>query len=129
MMLVLGDHRMLSFEIESKRSWLLWISALSVFGALVLAVPTLHAAQPSPEPKIVEADAVNWWSVDAGGGETSGGNWHMISTLGQHDASALSGSSITLDGGFVLPGGPAETPLFADGFESGHLGAWSSVTP
>lgn len=120
---------MIGIENGPRKSRSTWVAALSVVGALVLVIPTLIASEPKAEPKTVAADAINWSSVDAGGGETSGGDWKMISTIGQHDAGALSGSTINVDGGFVLSLGPTETPLFSDGFESGHLGAWSSAMP
>lgn len=112
-----------------KRSRWLWIAVLSLAGVLALASQTLTASESEPQPKDVEAESINWWSVDSGGGEASGGDWAIVSAVGQHDAGALSGAPMTLDGGFVLPSAPDETPLFSDGFESGNLGAWNSATP
>ena len=116
-------------EIRPQGPRSLWVVALPLAGALVLTALALPAAEPDQPLKAVAADAMDWWSVDSGGGEASGGSWSVIAVVGQHDAGTLSGSSTTLDGGFVLVPMPAETTLFADGFESGDFGAWSSVSP
>lgn len=54
---------------------------------------------------------LSWWTVDDGGATfSSGGNYTLGGTAGQHDAGALSGGNYTLSGGFwgggvVAPGG------------------------
>ena len=55
---------------------------------------------------------IDWFSIDGGGGSTSGGSFALSGTIGQHDAtSALSGATFTLTGGFWLDLTP---PCLAD---------------
>jgi hypothetical protein len=65
------------------------------------------------------------WSVDAGGGESSHDDLTLVATIGQHDAGVVERDGLVLAGG--LWGGDTELGVFADGFESGDAGAWSSV--
>ncbi len=44
--------------------------------------------------------AVDWFTIDGGGGASSGGNYTLSGTIGQHDAGTLSGGNYTLQGGF-----------------------------
>lgn len=41
-----------------------------------------------------------WFTVDGGGGESTGGGYTLAGTAGQADAGALSGGGYTLVGGF-----------------------------
>lgn len=61
--------------------------------------------------------AIDWYSIDNGGGRAVGPGGRVVQgTLGQPDAQALSAGEIVLVGG-LWGGGPPDT-LFADGFES-----------
>ena len=44
--------------------------------------------------------AVDWFSVDGGGGTSTGGVFSVSGTIGQPDAGHMSGGSFTLEGGF-----------------------------
>lgn len=44
--------------------------------------------------------SLDWFTVDGGGGTSSGGSYSVSGTVGQPDAGALSGGSYTLQGGF-----------------------------
>lgn len=72
----------------------------------------------------VTAFDLSWFSVDGGGGIATGGVYRLVGTIGQPDAGRSTGGIYTLRGGFLQPA-PAD-PIFADGFESGDLSAWSS---
>lgn len=57
--------------------------------------------------------SIDWYSIDGGGGTSSGGNFTLTGTIGQPDAGTLSGGNYTLNGGFMsivtaiqTPGGP-----------------------
>lgn len=50
-----------------------------------------------------------WWTVDGGGGASQGGGYALSYTIGQSDASTLSGGHYTLEGGFGA--GTALAPL------------------
>jgi hypothetical protein len=105
-----------------------WARAL-VLVVLVGGFAAVAAAAPDPPPDSSSGYAIRWFSVDGGGGTTTGGVWTGASALGQPDAGSLTGSTWELDGGFVVETAEAEPPLFADDFEDGTLGAWSSVVP
>ncbi len=56
--------------------------------------------------------SIDWFSIDCGGGSTSGGSFALSGTIGQHDASnALSGETFAVTGGFWLDLTP---PCLAD---------------
>jgi hypothetical protein len=44
--------------------------------------------------------SINWWTVDGGGGTSTGGVFAVTSTLGQPDAGRMTGGRFVLDGGF-----------------------------
>lgn len=44
--------------------------------------------------------AIDWFTLDGGGGQSSGGAYTLQGTIGQPDAGSLSGGSFTLHGGF-----------------------------
>jgi hypothetical protein len=48
---------------------------------------------------------LSWYTIDGGGGRSSGGPYTLMGTIGQPDAAAVSGGDYELLGGF-LPGGP-----------------------
>jgi hypothetical protein len=43
---------------------------------------------------------ISWFTIDGGGGTSTGGVYSVSGTIGQPDAGKLSGGSFTLDGGF-----------------------------
>jgi hypothetical protein len=43
---------------------------------------------------------ISWWTVDDGGGTSSGSDYVLSGTIGQPDAGALSGGDYTVMGGF-----------------------------
>ena len=61
--------------------------------ALALLAGTLSAA-PSG------TFSIDWWTVDGGGGASSGGDFTLSGTAGQADAGALAGGGFSLQGGF-----------------------------
>jgi hypothetical protein len=44
--------------------------------------------------------SIDWFTIDGGGGTSSGGQYTLSGTIGQPDAGTLSGGNFTLDGGF-----------------------------
>ena len=44
--------------------------------------------------------AIDWFTIDGGGGQSSGGAYTLNGTIGQPDAGRSSGGSYTLHGGF-----------------------------
>jgi len=43
---------------------------------------------------------ISWFTIDGGGGTSSGGNYTIRGTIGQPDAGTMTGGSYTLVGGF-----------------------------
>jgi len=59
--------------------------------ASVLALATITRAQDY---------RIDWWTVDGGGGTSTGGTYSMSGTTGQPDAGQMSGGDYTVSGGF-----------------------------
>jgi hypothetical protein len=97
--------------------------------------------------------SIDWFTVDGGGGTSTGGIYSVSGTIGQPDAGHLSGGNFTLDGGFwgiiaavQLPGSPllrvvltttntvvVAWPAPSSGFSLQenpilNTGAWTAVT-
>ena len=47
---------------------------------------------------------INWYTIDGGGGRSSGGPYNLVGTIGQPDAAWSRGGNFELLGGF-WPGG------------------------
>jgi hypothetical protein len=69
---------------------------------------------------------LSWWTVDGGGGSSSGGPYTLSGTVGQPDAGVLSGGTYALAGGFRPgaisdgPGGQIEIRKEAPGANPNH---------
>ena len=84
---------------------------------------------------------LSWWTVDGGGGTSTGGGFTLDGTIGQPDAGTLSGGGFELRGGFWQPAADGAAPCGdcpTDSDGSGNteafdlailLGAWGPVTP
>jgi hypothetical protein len=46
---------------------------------------------------------LSWFTIDCGGGENNGGDYTLISTIGQADAGMMAGGGYILYGGFLAP--------------------------
>lgn len=77
------------------------MSPRSLACALALMTGILSASAPPY--------TIDWWTVDGGGGDGSGGTFTLSGTAGQPDAGILGGG--TLDGGFWGLIGPVPTEL------------------
>jgi len=51
-------------------------------------------------PANAQSFAIDWFTIDGGGGTSTGGVYSISGTIGQPDAGQMSGGSYTLDGGF-----------------------------
>jgi hypothetical protein len=95
----------------------------------------LRLPQGTPLPEFLESVlgdgtyAVPFFSLDAGGGESAGGGFRVLGTIGQPDAAVLSepATGYTLVGG--VRGRLSGFALFRDGFESGDSNRWSTTIP
>jgi CSLREA domain-containing protein len=71
-----------------------WIILLAL--AVMLALGVVGSAQAS----LSGDEDIPWWTVDGGGGTSSGGDYAVSGTIGQPDAGEMSGGDYTLSGGF-----------------------------
>ena len=108
---------------------------------LTLALPLVVRGQYS----------IDWFTIDGGGGTSTGGGYSLTGSVGQPDAGTISGGSFSLDGGFwaviavQTPGAPLLTvrhtatntvvvswPSSATGFllqQSANLNTASWISP
>ena len=90
------------------RRWLIVgvaaLLALSLSTALIVAQDTGFAP-------------ITWWTVDGGGGQSSGGSYRLSGTTGQRDAGMMAGGSYQIGGGYWEGG--ASTPT--DGEQDVYL--------
>ena len=101
----------------------LWLAALPAPG--VIAADATHATNAASTIAAPAGDAfaVDHYTIDGGGGTSSGGSYSVSGTVGQADADPLqpsSGGQFEVSGGFwpaVAPPAPLADPLFANGFE------------
>ena len=75
----------------------------SVLCCLMLASFALAAGDGTDVP---------WWTVDGGGGTSTGGGYALSGTIGQPDAGTMSGGQYALAGGFWSTGRMADYPLY-----------------
>src|SRR5437868_10950980 len=62
---------------------------------------------------VSQSYSLDWFTIDGGGGTSTGGVYSVSGTIGQPDAGQMSGGTYTLDGGFwgiiaavPVPGAP-----------------------
>jgi len=53
---------------------------------------------------------IPWWTVDAGGGQSSGGDYAVSGTIGQPDSGSTAGGQYAVNGGFWNPSGEYNPP-------------------
>jgi hypothetical protein len=70
---------------------------LLAFAALSVAL-TVGATSASA-PVAVNYE-ITWFTIDGGGGESTGGTYTLGGSIGQPDAGSLTGGGYTLNGGF-----------------------------
>jgi len=65
---------------------------------------------------------LNWWTVDGGGGTSTGGVYSVTGTIGQPDAGQMSGGNYSVTGGFwslisvvQTPGAPTLSIRYSGG--------------
>lgn len=59
--------------------------------------------------------AIDWFTIDGGGGTLTGGNFAITGAIGQHDAGRTSGGQFCIDGGYWPVGLPPLCLGDADG--------------
>ncbi|RME96911.1 MAG: hypothetical protein D6768_20900 [Chloroflexi bacterium] len=71
-----------------------WMAVVVVVATLWLTATALASGGPTY--------AIPWWTIDGGGGTSSGPNYSVSGTIGQFDArtSAMSNGNFSVTGGF-----------------------------
>lgn len=67
---------------------------MGIFMLILLALISGQAALAEA------AFSIPWWTVDGGGGQSSGGSYSVMGTLGQPDTGTMSGGQYSVNGGF-----------------------------
>ena len=70
-----------------------WLSRISAFLWLLVA---LFLSSASARAQF----SIDWFTIDGGGGTSTGGVYSLSGTIGQPDAGALTGGNFSLAGGF-----------------------------
>ena len=77
--------------------------------------------------------AIDWFTIDGGGGASSSGSLTLSGTIGQPDAGTLSGGNYTLQGGFwpgiIVPSTGEAPTLFIQLSSAIVIISWSPGTP
>lgn len=112
-----------------------WIGAALLVGMAVPAVAATPLEAPvvdmalasdslsAPDGPAGDSYAIDRYTIDGGGGASSGGTFEIEGTIGQPDADPLqpsTGGVLELTGGFwpgLAPAAPQPDALFANGFE------------
>src|SRR5207253_2058998 len=66
----------------------------------LLVIACCAALFQAPRSAKAQSYSIDWFTIDGGGGTSSGGIYSISGTIGQPDAGTLSGGSYTLEGGF-----------------------------
>lgn len=75
----------------------LW-KALAILALHFLVVSTLLLGKATAAPD--NGYLLNWWTLDAGGGSSSGGSYQLSGGVSQPDAGSMSGGNYQMQGGF-----------------------------
>jgi hypothetical protein len=67
--------------------------------AAILVFPVLFAAFTGVRAS-GQTYSIDWFTIDGGGGTSTGGVYSVSGTIGQPDAGHMAGGNFTLDGGF-----------------------------
>ena len=98
-----------------------WLALPGVIFGLVLAAPAL-----------AQNYSIDWFTIDGGGGASTGGAYAVSGTIGQPDAGVMSGGSFAITGGFWsveginLPGVPT---LFITRSGANAILSWTPGSP
>ena len=77
-----------------------WESPLADQGAMKTKYLLLLFLLDLPSAVDAQNYSIDWFTIDGGGGTSTGGVYSVSGTIGQPDAGHLSGGNYTIDGGF-----------------------------
>jgi hypothetical protein len=81
---------------------------------------------------VAQPYAIDWYTIDGGGGESAGGDYTLTGTAGQPDTGVLSGGDYAIDGGFwslITAVQTTEAPLVEIALASGNPGNFEISWP
>jgi len=82
----------------------------------LLGMALLFTSAPALAQEIAAVFDIGWWTVDNGGGSSSGSVYSIDGTLGQPDAGVLTGGSYSISGGFWGAASPDAPPVAWGGY-------------
>src|ERR1051325_3415826 len=99
-----------------------------------ITLSILGAAFAFAASSFAQSYSIDWFTIDGGGGTSTGGVYSVSGTIGQPDAGTLSGGSYSLVGGFwgaVIPVQQVGSPtLFIENLLNGSVRvSWLPNTP
>lgn len=101
------------------------IHAINPRSALVAITASLVVAMagtaPAGDAEGGSGFSIDWYTVDGGGGTSTGGGWTLSATIGQPDAGNAAGGTFDLAGGFWAGGGGGAPPCPQDADGSGEV--------
>jgi len=77
-----------------------WQSSIADQGAMKTKCLFLLLLVGLPSAVDAQNYSIDWFTIDGGGGTSTGGVYSVSGTIGQPDAGHLSGGNYTIDGGF-----------------------------
>ncbi len=83
---------------------------INITNSVILGFMTTAAAFASP-PNL----SIDWYTIDGGGGKSTGGTYELYGTVGQPDVGNATGGNIELASGFWQTAGPGVTPCTTHG--------------
>jgi len=99
-----------------------WKSVL--YWLVLLLAPLCAAAQ---------SYSIDWFTIDGGGGTSSGGNYTLTGSMGQPDAGRLAGGNYRLEGGFwpglIVPSTTGAPTLFIRVSGATITISWAPASP
>ena len=78
-----------------------------LFAAVLLSAALFYAGSRTLPARTVGGLEITAWTVDGGGGVSTGGTFSLYGVAGQPDAGTLTGNTFTLYGGFLHPAAAA----------------------
>ena len=66
----------------------------------LIALALLSTINPQLSTAFAQSYSIDWFTIDGGGGTSTGGVYSVSGTIGQPDAGTMTGGNFTIDGGF-----------------------------
>lgn len=86
-------RELINTKTQIRTFWKLKLGASLVVGACSLVLCTCPVAR-------AQSYSIDWFTIDGGGGTSTGGVYAVSGTIGQPDAGTMSGGNYTIQGGF-----------------------------